>query len=201
MARLDFWYEFASTYSYPAAIRIEERAEKYGVEVYWRPFLLGPIFADQGWTDSPFNLYPAKGRYMWRDIARVCEACGLPFARPAAFPQNGLLGARVALCLDPRERMLFTRALYTSEFAGGRDIADASVVADAIAAAGLPPEPVIEHALSPANRAALRAQTQEAKARGLFGAPSFVCADGELFWGHDRMEEALAWAAVRAGDA
>ncbi|MBI1187349.1 MAG: 2-hydroxychromene-2-carboxylate isomerase [Alphaproteobacteria bacterium] len=200
MPRLDFWYEFASTYSYPAAMRIEALAEKDNVEIYWRPFLLGPIFADQGWTDSPFNLYPAKGRYMWRDMERVCDACQLAFARPARFPQNGLLGARVALSLNPRERMLFSRALYAAQFAGGRDIADESVVADAIAAAGLVPEPVLENARAPANRAALRAQTEEAKARGIFGAPSFICADGELFWGHDRLEEALVWAATRAGD-
>ncbi len=197
MGRLDFWYEFASTYSYPAAMRIEERAEKYEVEVYWRPFLLGPIFAEQGWADSPFNLYPAKGRYMWRDLERICEALELPFMRPPGFPQNGLLGARVALSLDARERMHFSRALYTSQFAEARNIAEESVVADAILAAGLPPEPVLARARSTPVRAALRAQTEEAAHRGIFGAPSFVAEDGELFWGHDRIEEALIWAATR----
>ena len=66
--KLEFWYEFASTYSYPAAMGIEALAETAGVEVVWRPFLLGPIFGEQGWNDSPFNIYPAKGRYMWRDM-------------------------------------------------------------------------------------------------------------------------------------
>src|SRR3954462_15973400 len=94
---LDFWLEFASTYSYPAAMRIAPLAKARGVSVRWRPFLLGPRFKSQGWDNSPFNLYPAKGRYMWRDLNRICGALGLPLARPPRFPQNGLLAARVAV--------------------------------------------------------------------------------------------------------
>lgn len=73
---IEFWFEFASTYSYPAALRIESAARAQGVSVAWRAFLLGPIFKQQGWSDSPFNLQPAKGRYMWRDLARICEELG-----------------------------------------------------------------------------------------------------------------------------
>ncbi|HET7167365.1 MAG TPA: DsbA family protein, partial [Pseudolabrys sp.] len=69
---LDFWFEFASTYSYPAAMRISPLAEAAGVAVRWRPFMLGPIFKEQGWTTSPFNLFPAKGLNMWRDLERTC---------------------------------------------------------------------------------------------------------------------------------
>ena len=75
---LDFFYEFASTYSYIAALRIAPLAESAGVTVRWRPFLLGPIFKAQGWDTSPFNLYPAKGRYMWRDLGRLCIDLSLP---------------------------------------------------------------------------------------------------------------------------
>ena len=64
MASAEFWYEFASTYSYPAALRITALADQRGVSLIWRPFLLGPIFMAQGWRDSPFNVYTAKGRYM-----------------------------------------------------------------------------------------------------------------------------------------
>jgi 2-hydroxychromene-2-carboxylate isomerase len=76
-ATLDFWFEFASTYSYLAAMRIGPLAESAKVEVRWRPFLLGPIFKAQGWDNSPFNIYPAKGRYMWRDMERLASAQGL----------------------------------------------------------------------------------------------------------------------------
>jgi 2-hydroxychromene-2-carboxylate isomerase len=94
---LDFWFEFASTYSFPAAMRIAPLAKARGVNVHWRPFLLGPIFKAQGWDNSPFNLYPAKGRYMRRDLDRICGALALPFTQPSPFPQNSLAASRVAL--------------------------------------------------------------------------------------------------------
>src|ERR1700749_1298193 len=84
MQVVDFWYEFVSTYSYPAAVRLEGAAKAAGVAVRWRPFLLGPIFASQGWKDSPFNLYPVKGKYMWRDLERICAREGLPLAAAGA---------------------------------------------------------------------------------------------------------------------
>ena len=74
MARISFWYDFASTYSYLAAMRIDSLAAAAGVEVAWRPFLLGPIFKAQGWDSSPFNIYPAKGRHMVRDLERTAAA-------------------------------------------------------------------------------------------------------------------------------
>ncbi|PJI53819.1 hypothetical protein CTI14_23050, partial [Methylobacterium radiotolerans] len=67
---LEFWYEFASTYSYLAAMRVEAAAAEADVAIRWRPFLVGPLFAAQGWTTSPFNLYAAKGKNMWRDVER-----------------------------------------------------------------------------------------------------------------------------------
>src|SRR5262249_34448086 len=99
----EFWYEFGSTYSYPPAMRIDHLAAKAGVEVRWRPFLLGPILQTLGWNDSPFNIFAAKGRYMWRDRAGACQAEGLPLRLPPVkFPQNGLKAARIALALCSR---------------------------------------------------------------------------------------------------
>ena len=100
MTAIDFWYELASSYSYPAAMRVEALAAEQVVTVNWRPFLLGPIFAEAGWRDSPFNIYPTKGRYMWRDMERICGALGLQWRRPDPFPQNSLLAARIALALE-----------------------------------------------------------------------------------------------------
>ena len=114
---LDFWFEFASTYSYPAAMRIGALARARGVIVRWRPFLLGPVFKAQGWDNSPFNIYPVKGRYMWRDLERICAAAGLPFVRPAVFPQNTILAARVALvALGEGWGEDFSCAVYAAEF-------------------------------------------------------------------------------------
>src|ERR1700742_1923116 len=94
---LDFWFDFGSTYSYLAAGRLGTPAGGAGIEVRFRPFLLGPIFKAQGWDTSPFNLYEAKGRHMWRDMERLAADLALPFRRPEPFPQNSLLAARVAV--------------------------------------------------------------------------------------------------------
>ena len=192
---LDFWFEFASTYSYPAAIRIAPLADANGVTVRWRPFLLGPIFKAQGWDNSPFNLYPAKGRYMWRDLERICGVIGLPFVQPSPFPQNALLAARVAmagLAQDWGED--FCRALYRAEFGEGRNIGEPTTIGAVLQTLGVDAAAVMQQAQTDAIKGALRAQTEEAHRLGIFGAPSFVTADGELFWGNDRLETALMWA-------
>lgn len=201
MSRLDFWFEFASTYSYLSAMRIETLAAEAGVTVVWRPFLLGPIFKAQGWSTSPFNLYPAKGRYMVRDIERIAADRGLAFRMPPTFPVNGLLAARLAT-VGVAEGWVahFTRAAYEAQFARGRDIADPAVLADLLADLGLDPQAVLATAASDPTKTALRAATEEAIRLGVFGAPSFVTEDGEIFWGDDRLRRALAWAQTRRDD-
>jgi 2-hydroxychromene-2-carboxylate isomerase len=193
---LEFWHEFASTYSYLSAMRIEALAEAAGVAIRWRPFLLGPIFAAQGWASSPFNLYPAKGRYMWRDLERQAAALGLPFKKPDPFPQNGLIAARVALYgADHPWGPTFTKAAYRAEFGEGRAIADPGAVQSIVAHLGLDVDHVMKGAQGEANKTRLKALTEEARSRGVFGAPTFFTEDGEMFWGNDRLEQALAWAA------
>jgi 2-hydroxychromene-2-carboxylate isomerase len=194
-ATIDFWFDFGSTYSYPAALRIGPLAQAAGVTVRFRPFLLGPLFKAQGWTTSPFNLYPAKGRHMWRDLERVCAELELPFKRPEPFPQNSLLAARVALAgFDQGWGEEFCRAVFRAEFGEGRRIEDAATIGDVLAGLNIAPAPALAAAQSDAIKARLRSETEEAQRLGLFGAPSFVCADGELFWGNDRLEQALRWA-------
>jgi 2-hydroxychromene-2-carboxylate isomerase len=190
---VEFWFEFASTYSYPAAMRIETLAARAGVPLAWRPFILGPIFQGQGWNDSPFNLYPAKGRYMWRDLERLCAKHGLPYARPAIFPQRSILAARLALAaLDEPWLPALVRGIYVANFAEQADISAPETLGRVLASVGQEAGPWLERAQSQAAKDALRTHTERAQAAGVFGAPSFV-ARGELFWGGDRLEDALAW--------
>jgi 2-hydroxychromene-2-carboxylate isomerase len=190
---LDFWFEFASTYSYPAAMRVEAAARAAGVPLAWKPFLLGPIFVAQGWKDSPFNVYPVKGRYMWRDLERTCAKYDLPLRRPSRFPRNGLHAARVAL-LGAGEPWGpdFVRAVYHANFADDRDVADPAVLGEILATLGLDGRAILAAAHAPGHKERLRRQTEQAIALGIFGAPSFV-SRGELFWGNDRLDDALAW--------
>ncbi len=195
---LDFWFEFGSTYSYPAAMRIEQLATGCGVSVSWRAFLLGPIFNAQGWNDSPFNLYPAKGCYMWRDLERVCQSDGIPFRRPSQFPRNGLLAARVACWYSGASWLPeFARAVYCANFEHDLDISDASVVGRCISAIGQNAVEVLAQAQSPESKAKLRAQSEEAVKLGIFGAPFFIVGR-EHFWGNDRLEQAISWYVERA---
>ncbi len=199
-APLEFWFEIASTYSYPAAMRIEGLALAAGVPLRWRPFLLGPIFATQGWNDSPFNIYPVKGRYMWQDLARVCAAEGVPLRRPSVFPRGSLVAARIA-CLAAEEPWLpaFVRAVYTANFAADRPIGEAEVIGELLHGLGLPADAWLARAATPEAKAALRAQTDAAAAHGIFGAPTFRVGD-ELFWGNDRLEDALTRAVTLSDD-
>jgi 2-hydroxychromene-2-carboxylate isomerase len=190
----EFWYEFASTYSYPAAMRVAKLAAARGVALDWRPFLLGPIFAAQGWRDSPFNLYPAKGRYMWRDLERTCDELGLPLKRPEPFPQNSLFAARVALALDGEARAEFSRSVYAAEFGEGLPISDRTVIAGLIAKLGLAADTLVARAESEANKAALKGECARAATVGVIGAPCLVTKNGEVFWGNDRLEQGLDWA-------
>ena len=195
---LHFWFEPASTYSYLSVMRIESEAEACGVDVVWRPFLLGPIFAAQGWDTSPFKIYPAKGENMWRDMERRTEKYGLGFKRPAegdprAFPQYGVMAARIALIgLDAAWGKAFCRSIYVAQFAEGQDISKPDILTSLAQKAGAPDD-ILERATMPDNKARLRTNTEEAIALGLFGAPSFTIGD-ELFWGDDRLEDALDWA-------
>jgi 2-hydroxychromene-2-carboxylate isomerase len=192
---LDFWFEFASTYSYPAMMRIAPLAREAGLMVRFRPFLLGPVFKTQGWDTSPFNLYASKGRNMWRDLERLCADLKLPFRRPEPFPQNSLQAARVALVgLDATWGEEFCRSVFRAEFCEGRQIDELAVLSDILVQLNVKPKPVFEAAQSDAIKVKLRAQTEEAQRLGIFGAPTFITADGELFWGNDRLERALAWA-------
>ncbi len=195
---VEFWFEFASTYSYLSVMRIERAAQAAGVDIAWKPFLLGPVFLALGWNDSPFNIYPPKGRYMWRDLERLAAKEGLPFQRPSRFPRNGLLAARVALVgVEDGWVAPFARAVMTANFAEDREIAEPAVIEDLLAKLALPVEEVMARAQLDANKLALRAQTERAAELGLFGAPSFRVGD-ELFWGNDRLEDALGWAVTDA---
>src|SRR5919108_5218171 len=192
---LDFWFEVASTYSYIAAMRIEQECARAGVEVRWKPFLLGPIFAEQlGIRDSPFNVNSVRGRYMWRDVERLCAKYSLPWRKPSVFPRHSVLAARVACALSGTQREAdAVRAIFRANFAEDRDISDAQVLAAVLAGIGVAADDVLARAASPEVKQKLRTHTDEARALGIFGAPDFVV-DGELFFGQDRLTDAIAWA-------
>jgi len=194
MPKLEFWYDFASTYSYLSAMRIEALAAAAGVEIAYRPFLLGPIFKAQGLDTSPFVLNPTKGQYMAQDIARIATKRGLTFHVPEPFPAHSLLAARIGMIAEEEGWIgAFTRAVFDAEFAGRANIAAPETLAQVVAGLGHDPAQVLARAGSDAVKSALRSRSEVAAGKRIFGAPTFIAEDGELFWGDDRLEQALAW--------
>jgi 2-hydroxychromene-2-carboxylate isomerase len=193
---LEFWFDFASTYSFLSAKRIGPMAKAAGVAVSWRPFLLGPIFAGQGWATSPFHVYPAKGRYMVRDIQRIAALRGHGFVMPEPWPANSVKAARVALAAaDLNRGPDVALAVFEAAFERGEDINSDAVLQQLLINLGLESAQVFERISEQQMKDRLRQNTTEASKISIFGAPAFIAPDGELFWGDDRLEQALAWTA------
>ena len=192
-AHLEFWFDFASTYSYVAAMRIEALCCAAGVELVWKPFLLGPIFAEQGLSDSPFNLNLRRGEYMWRDLERLCAKFRLPWRHPSHFPRSSTLAARVA-CEVAHETWGgdYIRRVFTANFGTDQEIGDRAVIAEILTSMGHDATEILVRVESPDRRGALRANTEHAIAIGVFGAPNCYVGD-ELFWGEEALEDAIAW--------
>ena len=192
---IEFWFEFGSNYSYLSMMRIEEAAARSGVKVAWQPFLLGPIFKSFGWDNSPFVLQKEKGAYMWKDMARQCRKYGVPWTRPSEFPRLGVLPLRVVLVGGEAPWVgEFSRQVMLLNFSKDREINSTEAVGEVLRGLGLPDGEILDAAQSAPVKLRLREQTETARSRGIFGAPTFFVR-GEMFWGNDRLDDALAFAA------
>ena len=191
---IEFWFDLSSNYSYLSAMRIEALAKTAGLRVQWRPFLLGPIFQAQGLSTSPFVLHKEKGAYTWKDMARQCEKYGLPWKKPSVFPRPATLAMKVAAAHHEAPWLPeYCRILLTRNFALDGEIESQDSVLEALRQAAAEAEAAVAQAQQGERKTALREATAEAQARGIFGAPSFFVGN-ELFWGNDRLDDALAYA-------
>ena len=192
---LEFWFDFASPYARISAARIERLAAPHGIALHWRPFLIGPLLAKRPGNATPYqNAAPAQARYRRRDVERLCADEGLTLKWPSTYPRGSLLATRIAV-IGARQGWVatFARAVFEANFAADRDIGASEVIVDLLRAQGLPAEALIAEAGEEPVKDALKAAVAEAEARGLFGTPSFLVGN-ELFWGNDRLEQAIAWA-------
>lgn len=192
---IEFWFDFASPYARISAARIERLALGQPLALVWRPFLIGPLLAKRPGQASPFqNAPPAQARYRRRDVERLCRDEGLPLTWPSIYPRGSLLASRVAIIGTGQGWCpAFARAVFEANFAEDRDISAEPVVTEILTRLGLPAGALIAEAGSEAVKQRLKDAVAEAEQRGLFGTPSFLVGD-ELFWGNDRLEQAIAWA-------
>ena len=188
---IEFWFEFASNYSYLSVMRIEGEAKRHGVRILWRPFLLGPIFRDLRMETSPFVLQKEKGAYVWQDMERQCRKYGLRWTRPSTFPRLSVLASRVALIGAEQPWMAdYCRRVMELNFALDKDINSPTQLSPILAELGLSADEILAQAQAEPTKALLRTQTERARARGIFGAPTFFVWT-EMFWGNDRLDDAL----------
>ena len=188
---LEFWFDFGSNYSYLSTMRIEALAQEAGITIAWKPFLLGVIYRELGWKEPPFVTQAEKGRYVWLDTQRQAKKYGIEFNMPSVFPRVALLPLRVATLGADRPWIAdFCKNVMRQNWVLDQDINDPKQVLAALSGLVDDPNRVVEEAQSDANKLKLREQTQLARDKGIFGAPTFFAGE-EMYWGDDRLEDAV----------
>jgi 2-hydroxychromene-2-carboxylate isomerase len=195
-APLDFYFDFSSPYAYIAAMRIDAVAARHGRQVDWRPMLLGVAFKIAG--TQPLTQYPLKGDYSKHDFSRSAREHGIAFNMPVNFPLATQAAARGVLWLkqhQPEQAVPFAKAIYTAYFVEGRDISSPDTVVAIAETLNIDGAALRAGFESPEIKAALKDSIDDAvNKRGVFGAP-FIFADGEPFWGADRLDMLDRWLA------
>jgi 2-hydroxychromene-2-carboxylate isomerase len=195
LKRVEYFFDFGSPTSYLAWTQLPKIAAASGAEIVWRPMLLGGVFKATG-NASPVSV-PAKGRWMNEDIRRWAARYGVPFRHNPHFPINTLGLMRGAVGLQLRRSQDFGRYLevvHRALWEGEKNLGDAAVLASVLTDAGFDADAFAALVAEPEVKARLVATTQEAVARGVFGAPTFFVGDA-MFFGQDRLDfvsEALA---------
>lgn len=189
MSKIEFFFDVSSPYTYLSASRIDSVVEQAGYEVEWKPFLLGGVFKATG-NDLPAAL-PPRAAFMFKDLNRLADHYGVEFNFPAdTFPLNSLLAQRVLTALygeDQAAMKRLAREFFSQYWVHGVDLSKPEAVAETADKVGLDGAELVERASDPTVKDALRELTDDAVARGAFGAPTFFH-DGEIYFGNDRLE-------------
>ena len=191
-APIDFWFSIGSTYTYLTVMRLDEIARRERVAFRWRPFDVRAIMVAM--DNIPFSKKPIKAQYMWRDIERRAAMYNVAWSGIPHYPLQhlpfvnriALAGMRAGWGAD------YVRAAYRRWFGSREDVSIEPGLSDALREIGQDPQPALALAASAELKAALQAETDEAAALGVFGSPTFAVGK-ELFWGDDRLDDAIAW--------
>jgi 2-hydroxychromene-2-carboxylate isomerase len=192
-APLDFYFDFSSPYGYLASHRIDAIAARHERRVHWRPFLLGVVFRETGQT--PLKGQKLRGPYHERDFERSARRLGIAFRVPPNFPFPAQAASRGFYWFADRDSeaaTAFARAVYHAAFGEGQDVTDIDRLESIAQSVGAERSEFRAALADPAVKERLRAETDAAIARGVFGSP-FVFVDDEPFWGHDRLEQIDEW--------
>ena len=188
MKNFEFWFDFGSSASYLAWTQLPALEAAAGATAVLKPMLLGGVFQATG-NQSPVSV-PAKGKYIFLDFERFANRYGVPFNQNPYFPINTLLLMRGAIALqmkgDPRFRE-YCNAMFKAIWVDSLNMNDPATAAQALSHAGFDAQAMVALASEQTNKDALKAATQKAVERGVFGAPTFFVGD-QMFWGQDRLD-------------
>ena len=185
---LDFFFDVGSPAAYLAWTQAPRLARDTGATLHYKPFLLGGVFQATG-NRSPAEV-PAKGRWMNLDLERFAKRYGVPFRHNPFFPVNTLMLMRGAIGLQMRQPERFVGygdAMFQAMWVDGRNMNDPAEVGRVLQEAGFDAQALLALSQDAEVKERLKAETQQAVARGVFGAPTFFVGD-QMFWGQDRMD-------------
>lgn len=183
---VEFFYDFGSPTSYLAFKQLPEIAERTGGQVRYRPFLLGGLFKMVG-THSPAE-NPVKASWMWDDLSRFAKRYGVEFRANPHFPMNTLPIMRGAVFAEKNGELLkYSNAIYDAIWRDGRNLGDPAEIAAVLKAGGFDAKRYFAGTEDADVKAKLKADTEEAASRGVFGAPTFFV-NGEMHFGQDRLD-------------
>jgi 2-hydroxychromene-2-carboxylate isomerase len=195
--QIDFWFTMGSTYTYLTVMRLPEIEKATGIPFRWRPFHLLAILQEM--KHVPFADKPAKASYMWRDIERRAEMYRIPIRLPAPYPARQSIAANRVAILGLKEGWGadFIRAAYRRWLQLGQETGSEPNLSESLKDIGQNPDRVL--AVSNGDEVSRMLDTQTAAARelGIFGSPTFSI-ERELFWGDDRLEDAISWYRYRS---
>jgi len=189
---IEFWFSVGSTYTYLSVMRLADVERRSGIAFAWRPFSVRQIMMEM--DNIPFRTKPVKAAYMWRDIERRAAMQGLRPRIPAPYPLQQWDTANRVAVLGAEEGWVadYARATYRRWFEDEQEPGSEPNLSDSLREIGQEPARVLERAASAEIGAAYQAATEEARQLGIFGSPTFAVGH-ELFWGDDRLEDAIAW--------
>jgi 2-hydroxychromene-2-carboxylate isomerase len=185
---VDFYFDFGSPASYLAATQLPHLCADVGAELVWKPMLLGGVFQSTG-NHSPATI-PAKGPYLFIDLARFAKRYGVPLQENPDFPINTLMLMRGATGMqmhEPGRFRAYVDAVFHAMWVEPRNLNDPATVGAVLQEAGFDAGKLLALANAQDVKDQLKATTQEAVQRGVFGAPTMFVGD-QMFWGQDRLD-------------
>lgn len=198
MARLEFFYDCGSPWTYLAFHRIEDVARAHGAELSWRPILVGGVFnaVNDSVYESRAKPNPRKAKYSSKDLQDWARLYGLTIGWPTVFPVNSVKAMRGAIAADERgAQVAWSRACFEAYWGRDDDISQDAVLAAIAERVGLEPTWLLGRITAPEIKDALRKNTDEVIARGGFGSPTMFVGGSDMYFGNDRLP--LVEAALR----